>query len=260
MPLDPKFRVKAYTTGMTLDRAAMMRLLHAEGATVHHLAWAFGCCYTLANDICRGKKWTGTPCQGCWRVIPPANGGHNGWCETCKQQRCCHCGGAKSPGRASARCMTCDRENQRGVIARRGECRDCGERLPETRASRLCSECAVADSATQRRFRNNAGKRCKQDGCENALPLVPSWSRAICRECAKKHDALRRRLARRYCGICGKERQDDRMGGLCPECSKLDKRMKRIGTRVEPAEHLKAREAERRRGFRQKSSGKRGGG
>lgn len=232
-----------YDGVMTLEKAAMMRHLASEGANPLHLAMAFGVCYTTACRIAKGDVWQGRQCRECWRIILPVPGKRGDVCAECMKRRCAHCGLPKPESRKSNRCLACDRANFQGVVRRRGHCRECGEELPETRKNTLCAECSSEEQRFRKQFRNNAGKRCKK--CDEPVPATPSWTRNLCRACAGTHDALRRALSRRYCGICGKIRKDDSKGALCPDCQRDDWRIRRRGTTVTPEEHVALQERKR---------------
>lgn len=238
-----------YDGQMTLEKAALLRLLKSEGANPLHLAMAFGVSYALACLIANGKAWTGQQCRDCWRLLVPTTGKSNGVCGECMKQRCGHCGGPKPESRKSHRCRSCDRENFQNVIRRTGHCRECGEELPETRRNTLCCECVNEDARFRQQFRNNENKPCRE--CGEPIPTAKSWTRTICRACAKKHDALRRALSRRYCGICGKERQkDEQPGALCIDCRRDDDRIRKRGTYVSAEEHMRSRQQQEKRNER----------
>jgi hypothetical protein len=229
-----KSRSRAYHGKMTLDKAAMLRLLRREGAEVYDLMRAFGISISSTNAILQGRQWQGRPCPDCWRLLEPSLGGAER-CEVCRQQRCNHCGGPKSPGRKSPRCAPCDRENWTRIVTSRTHCRECGEEMPETRRDVLCSDCRTAEQEIQKRYRDNRQKRCKR--CNEPVPLAKSWTRNLCRPCANEHDRLRRALSRRLCGICGKELGEKVKDALCSPCRDADKAIRQRGT-TQTAEEL----------------------
>lgn len=227
-------RKRAYSGQMTLDRAAMIRALRAEGASAYDLSRAFGRSIPSIYDVLANRTWKGDPCRGCWRLVPEKFH-QNHLCEVCEQQTCRHCGGPKSPGRKSARCVACCREAWDRLVTSRSQCRECGEEMPETRRDVLCSECRADEQAIQTRYRDNRDKRCRQ--CGAGVPLAKTWTRRLCRTCANEHDRLRRALSRRQCGICGKELDGKYPDRLCSPCRKLDRQIRRRGT-AQTAEEL----------------------
>lgn len=244
-------RRKPYHGEMTLEKAAMMRQLHQAGALSIDLMRAFGVCYTTTTRIVHGKIWVGRPCKGCWRHLGLQSGGDSGYCDFCKAVTCQHCQGPKSPGRRSTRCATCDRANFKKGQASRTDCRECGETLPPDRRDLLCSDCRHDQYEIEKKYRNNRGRRCSKEGCENPLPEAKSWRRNLCRPCAKENDRLRRSLSRRQCGICGRELNHDKPAALCYHCLALDRRIQRKGLKVEMDEFMRmvrAREQAEREG------------
>lgn len=203
---------------MTLEKAAMMRFLHHEGATVTALALAFGCAHGTAEKIVQLRQWTKLGCRGCWRLLTPAEK-QSGLCAFCKEQFCCHCGAAKDPGRKSARCPKCDREKWNRACQETIRCRECGEQKPPARRDTLCADCRREYAQFTNRYRDNSGKTCATPGCTSPLPNVPSWTRKLCRLCAEKHDRLRRGLSRRRCRQCDQELSPERRRGLCTPCA-----------------------------------------
>lgn len=224
-------RPKSRQVPLDLDKAGMLRRLHAEGALWADLARAFGVSVGTVYAVVGGRVFAERQCPGCWRLLAPSEH-HRGLCAQCRSQFCNHCGGSKSPGRKSARCAPCDRANFQRVVATHPQCRECGEELPETRRDRLCADCRDADRAIQQQFRDNRGKLCRQ--CQAALPEAKSWSRLLCRACAKEHDRRRRSLSRRQCGICGKTLGDQR-DALCLECRRVDRRIREQGKKDQAA-------------------------
>src|SRR5437870_6972324 len=70
---------------MTRDKAAMLRLLHAEGALALDLAAVFGCSRATVDNIVAGRSWNDRPCSGCWRLLEPGDY-QRGRCQECQAQ------------------------------------------------------------------------------------------------------------------------------------------------------------------------------
>lgn len=209
-----------------MDKAAMLRLLEAAGASRISLALAFGVSETTVRRVLAGEVWFGIQCLGCYRMKP--NSTPTDYCEVCRPQICTQCGRLKSPGRSSPTCVECDRAAWSKSRMRKGVCRECGEPLPETRRDMVCSECRRDSHQLQKRARSNTGKLCSNPGCERPLPMAKSWSRSLCHLCAREHDRRRRALSRRKCRVCEAVLGEENREARCPRCQQIRRKQLRL--------------------------------
>jgi hypothetical protein len=220
---------------LNLERAQVIRELLAEGSRRSDLARAFQCSEGLIRDVVMGKIYRYRPCDGCGAAISPQR--TSGLCPGCKDQVCVACQAPKSPHRKSQRCAACDRQRMDRLIQQQDyHCRECGVEFPPTRKDRLCSDCRREATLIYQQFRQARNKRLACRHCGGALPQVKSWTRNLCRECAREHDRLRRSLSRRLCGLCGKTLPDTEKHAMCAACRAEERRMKRRGTLQTPEE------------------------